>query len=84
MKKDMGEYEMKSEYAERFRDLGLQIAKYRKRKGMTQLDLAKKAGISRTHISNIEAAGIQKGISLELLFRISDILEVPVDKLLKN
>ena len=48
------------------------------------MDLAKKAGISRTHISNIEAAGIEKGISLELLFRIADILEVPVEKLLRD
>ena len=71
---------MKSEYAKRSRNLGLQIARYRKQKGFTQLDLAKKAGISRTHISNIEAAGIEKGISLELLFRIADILEVPVEK----
>ncbi|MBS5214355.1 MAG: helix-turn-helix transcriptional regulator [Clostridiales bacterium] len=75
---------MKSEYAERFRNLGLQIARYRKQKGLTQMDLAKKAGISRTHISNIEAAGIEKGISLELLFRIADILEVPVEKLLRD
>lgn len=75
---------MKSEYAERFRNLGLQIARYRKQKGLTQMDLAKKAGISRTHISNIEAAGIEKGISLELLFRIADLLEVPVEKLLRD
>ena len=75
---------MKSEYAERFRNLGLQIARYRKQKGLTQMDLAKKAGISRTHISNIGAAGIEKGISLELLFRIADILEVPVEKLLRD
>lgn len=75
---------MKSEYAERFRNLGLQIARYRKQKGLTQMDLAKKAGISRTHISNIEVAGIEKGISLELLFRIADILEVPVEKLLRD
>ena len=75
---------MKTEYAERFRNLGLQIARYRKQKGLTQMDLAKKAGISRTHISNIEAAGIEKGISLELLFRIADILEVPVEKLLRD
>ena len=33
---------MKSEYAERFRNLGLQIARYRKQKGLTQMDLAKK------------------------------------------
>lgn len=74
---------MKAEYADRFRNLGMQIAKYRRRKGMTQMDLAKAAGISRTHMSNIEAAGMDKGISLELLFCISEILEVPVEELLK-
>ena len=74
---------MKAEYAERLRDLGIQISKYRRKKNMTQMDLAKKAGISRTHMSNIEAAGMEKGFSLELLFRIADILEVPPEELLK-
>ncbi len=74
---------MKKEYTERFRNLGMQIARYRRKKGMTQMDLAKKAGISRTHMSNIEAAGMNKGISIELLFCIADILEVSVEELLK-
>ena len=74
---------MNSEYAKRLRDLGMQIARWRKRKGMTQMELAKRAGISRTHMSNIEAAGMEKGISLELLFCIADILEVSVEDLLK-
>ena len=74
---------MNPEYAKRLRDLGMQIARCRRKKGMTQMELAKKAGISRTHMSNIEAAGMEKGISLELLFCISDILEVSVEELLK-
>lgn len=74
---------MRTEYAERFRILGMQIAKYRKRKNMTQMDLAKAAGISRTHMSNIEAAGMETGISMELLFRIADILEISPEELLK-
>ena len=74
---------MKPEYTERFRRLGIQIARHRRRKGMTQMELAKKAGISRTHMSNIEAAGMDKGISMELLFCLADILEVPVEELLK-
>ncbi len=74
---------MREEYAEKFRDLGMQIARYRRKRGMTQMDLAKKAGISRTHMSNIEAAGMNKGISIELLFCIADILEIPVEELFK-
>lgn len=73
---------MNPKYAKRLRDLGMQIARYRRKKGMTQMELAKKAGISRTHMSNIEAAGMEKGISLELLFCIADILEVSVEELL--
>ena len=34
--------------------LGLNIALYRKMKGITQAELAEKVNISRTHISNIE------------------------------
>jgi transcriptional regulator with XRE-family HTH domain len=36
------------------KDLGEQIRKSRKSAGMTQLDLAQKAGVKREHISNIE------------------------------
>lgn len=34
-------------------ELGLNIAYYRKLKGITQAQLAQMVGISRTHISNI-------------------------------
>lgn len=38
-----------------FRELGLTISYYRKLKGLTQTQLAESVGLSRTHISNIEA-----------------------------
>ena len=38
-----------------FRELGLTISYYRKLKGLTQSELAQNVGLSRTHISNIEA-----------------------------
>ena len=47
--------------------VGLNIAFYRKKKGMTQEQLAEIVGTSRTHISNIEATKIDKTPSLELL-----------------
>lgn len=58
--------------------LGLNIAYYRKLKGFTQLALAEAVDISRTHMSNIEAPNMPTAISMELVFDISDVLEVPV------
>ena len=64
-----------------FRGLGLTISYYRKLKGLTQADLAQNVGLSRTHISNIEAPQVKTSISLESLFDIADALDVPVKDL---
>ena len=61
-----------------YRQLGLTIAYYRKLRGLTQMQLAEYANLSRTHISNLEAPNMPTSISLEKLFDISDILEVPI------
>ncbi len=65
-------------------ELGLTIGYYRKLKGYTQSDLAKGVGLSRTHISNIEAPGVRVSISLDKLFDIAEFLNVPVTKLLES
>lgn len=64
-----------------FRLLGLTIAYYRKLRGLTQAELAEATNLSRTHISNIEAPNGKTSISLNKLFDISDVLEVPVKDL---
>lgn len=64
-----------------FRELGLTISYYRKLKGLTQADLAQNVGLSRTHISNIEAPQVKTSISLESLFDIANALDVPVKDL---
>ena len=64
-----------------FRLLGLTIAYYRKLRGLTQAELAEATNISRTHISNIEAPNGKTSISLNKLFDIADVLEVPVKDL---
>lgn len=64
-----------------FRELGLTISYYRKLKGLTQADLAQNVGLSRTHISNIEAPQVKTSISLESLFDIADALDVPIKDL---
>lgn len=61
-----------------FRLLGLTIAYYRKLRGLTQAELAEATNLSRTHISNIEAPNGKTSISLNKLFDIADVLEVPV------
>lgn len=61
-----------------FRQLGLTIAYYRKLKGFTQQQLAEASGLSRTHISNLEAPNMPTSISLEKLFDIADVLGVPI------
>ena len=64
-----------------FRLLGLTIAYYRKLRGLTEAELAEATNLSRTHISNIEAPNGKTSISLNKLFDIADVLEVPVKDL---
>ena len=48
---------------------------------ITQIELAEKVGISRTHMGNIEAPNMVKPISMKLAFDIADVLEIPVSAL---
>lgn len=73
---------MEDKYKQNFKIIGLNIAYYRKLKGLSQMQLAEKANISRTHLSNIEAPNMPTSISLETLFDIAEILDVPVAYLL--
>ncbi len=63
--------------------LGLNIAYFRKLRGMTQEQFAEKTGISRSYLSAVEAPNIIKTVSLELLFDISDALSIEPYRLLE-
>ncbi len=63
------------------RQLGLRVSYYRKMKGVTQVQMAKAVGLSRTHISMFEAPNQLTAISLDKLFDIADYLQVPMAKL---
>ena len=67
---------------DRFVQLGLTIAYLRKLKGMSQEELAEKANLSRSHISVIEAPGIIRPFSLEVLYNIADALEMEAEEIL--
>lgn len=75
--------DMKEKHRIRYVQLGLNIAYYRKLRGMTQMQLAEAVSLSRTHISNIEAPNMHCALSLDKLFEISDALEVDAAKLLE-
>ena len=68
---------------EKYSRIGLNIAYQRKLKKLTQIQLSELSGISRTHMSNIEAPNMITPISLEVIFNIADALEVPVDVLFR-
>lgn len=72
---------MNKKREQQYRELGLTIAYYRKLRGLTQIQLAEAVDLSCTHISNIEAPKVKTSISLDKLFDIADILEVPVKDL---
>ena len=78
----MGFQSPSDKHREKYIKIGLNIAYYRKEKGMSQLELAEKAGISRSFISVIEAPRMPIGISFESLFEIADALEIDPHKLL--
>ena len=68
---------------ERYRDLGYAIAYYRKRRGLTQEQVAERIGISRQHMGAIEAPNMVRAISLDVLFNIATVLEIEPYILLK-
>ena len=73
---------MPTKREQEYKMIGLNIAYYRKLAGFSQLQLAEKVGISRTHMSNIEAPNMPTSISLETLMDIADALNTPASTLL--
>lgn len=65
---------MKQEYKELYEKFGLNVVYYRKRKKLTQLQLAELARIDRSHISAIELGNV--GVSMDVIFRLSQVLDV--------
>ena len=75
---------MRTEYPERYITMGLKIAYYRKKAGYTQEVFAEKIGKSVNFIAQVEGTGTTRGVSLETLFKIADILKIPPSKLLEE
>ena len=70
---------MLEQQREKYKFLGLNIAYYRKEKGLSQSQLAELVNISRTHMSRIETADC--AVSLDVVFDICDALCIKPSKL---
>ncbi|MBO5129944.1 MAG: helix-turn-helix transcriptional regulator [Oscillospiraceae bacterium] len=70
---------MQKQQYEKYKQLGLNIAYYRKKQGLSQLQLAELVDISRTHMSRIETADC--AVSLDVVFDICDALGIESLKL---
>ena len=72
---------MSNKHGSKYIQIGLNIAYYRKLRGLTQEALCEIIDISRTHLSNIEAPNVEKNVSLEVLFDIADALDISLTEL---
>ncbi len=73
---------MKAAHEAKYLQVGLKIAYYRKLRGLTQEQLAEKIGKSAAFIGHIEAPNVNKGISMDTLFDIASVLDIPAYKFL--
>ena len=73
---------MNNKYDEKYKEIGKKIAYYRKKKKLSQEDLANQVGISYSYIIQIEAPNVVKKMSLEVLFDIAHVLEIDIKDLL--
>lgn len=75
---------MQTEFPERYITLGLKIAYYRKKAGYTQEVFAELIDKSINFLGQVEGTGTVRGISLETLFKIAKVLNIPPSKLLED
>ena len=69
-------------YESEYRQIGLKIAYYRRLRGLTQEQLAEKIDRTPAFIGHVEAPNINKAVSLDTLFEIASVLDVPAYKFL--
>ena len=67
----------------RMEEIAYAIAYYRKKRKLSQEQVAELVGISRQHMGAIEAPNMNRGLSLELLLNIATVLEIEPYRLLK-
>ena len=65
---------MRQEYKNLYEKFGLNVVYYRKKKKLTQLQLAELVDIDRSHISAIELGNV--GVSLDVIFKMCEVFNI--------
>ena len=84
MYKIKGANKMKTEFSEKYITIGLKIAYYRRKAGFTQEHFAELIGKSVSFVGQVEGTGTVRGVSLETLFKIAQVLKISPSKLLED
>ncbi len=72
---------MKHEDTYYFNVVRYNIKKYRIEAGLTQQQLADKAGVTMNYIAKIESTKMQRGFTITVLGHIADALEIDIREL---
>ena len=75
---------MNTEFPDKYITLGLKIAYYRRKAGYTQEYFAELIGKSVSFVGQVEGTGTVRGVSLETLFKIAQVLKISPSKLLED
>ena len=70
---------MKQEYKKYYEQFGLNVVYYRKKKRLSQSQLAELADIHRTYVSSLELGKVN--VSFDVLFKLAEVLETTPAKL---
>lgn len=63
-------------FEQKYKQIGLKVAYYRKMKGYTQAQLARRAQISTSYLSRIERGCYTKSVSLSVILTIAQALSL--------
>lgn len=72
---------MQTEFHDQYIRFGLRVQYYRKLRGLTQEAFADEIGKSWSFVAKIESPTRAFGVSMDTLFKIAEVLEIPVAKL---
>ena len=73
---------MKDEYRDSYQQFGLNVVYYRKKKRLSQTQLAELVDIHRTYVSAVELGKVS--VSFDVLFKLAQVLEVAPSKLFES
>ena len=75
---------MKTEFPQKYITFGLKLTYYRRKAGFTQEYFAELIGKSVSFVGQVEGPGTIRGVSLETLFKMAQVLKISPAKLLEE